>query len=151
MQKVGLGLDYSNLCKGYNTVYLDRDNDDRETIACMDTVMKWFKVFLSEFLERFESEVYRMNQASAVGLGEIVQRRFFFYSLEKEMILQTFILQQEDYLYDSWNEWLEAGQNTLLIKNDDEGEGVYFYCEKDSEIHRWLLDRLAGYSLDEIL
>ncbi|CAA6804297.1 MAG: Unknown protein [uncultured Sulfurovum sp.] len=150
MKKIGLGLDYNNICKDYNTVYLDRDNNDRETVKCMKSVMDWFNKLLSELMQTFNYNIYRMNQNTALELKEIVQKRFFFYSLEKEMILQTFILQTEAISFDSPAHWAKNTENTLLIKNDDEGEGVYFYFNEDSEVHKWLLEKLREHSLDEV-
>ncbi|CAA6815735.1 MAG: Unknown protein [uncultured Sulfurovum sp.] len=150
MQKIGLGLDYNNICKDYNTVYLDRDNNDRETVQCMKKVMDWFNKFLSELMQTFDYDIYRMNQNVALGLKELVQKRFFFYSLEKEMILQTFILQAEATTFDSPEHWRKSTENTLLIKNDDEGEGVSFYFNENSEVHLWLQEKLKDYSLDPV-
>lgn len=150
MKTIGLGLDYSNICKDYNTVYLDRDNDDPETTACMRKVLKWFDAFLSKLLENFEYNIYRMNQDTPVDLGEIVKKRFFFYSLEKEIIAQTFILQRKDVAYSSLSDWAQNSEDSLLIQNDDEGEGVYFYFNENSKVHDWLIEKLIDYSLDEV-
>ncbi|MDQ7060323.1 MAG: hypothetical protein Q9M43_04060 [Sulfurimonas sp.] len=35
MKKIGLIVDYSNICTDYNTAYLDRDNLDPDTSKCM--------------------------------------------------------------------------------------------------------------------
>ncbi|CAA6825250.1 MAG: Unknown protein [uncultured Sulfurovum sp.] len=150
MQKIGLGLDYNNICKDYNTVYLDRDNNDRETVKCMKSVMDWFNKFLSELMQTFDYGIYRMNQNVALELKEIVQKRFFFYSLEKEMIAQTFILQAEAKTFDSLAHWSKSRENTLLIKNDDEGEGIYFYFNENAEVHTWIEDKLKDYTLDSV-
>ncbi|HIQ28513.1 MAG TPA: hypothetical protein EYH42_08450 [Sulfurovum sp.] len=147
---IGLGLDYSNICKDYNTVYLDRDNDDPETTACMRKVLKWFDTFLSELLESFEYKIYRMNQDTPVDLKEIVKKRFFFYSLEKEIIAQTFILQKQGIAYSSLGDWSQDSEDSLVIQNDDEGEGVYFYCRENSKIHHWLIAKMSDCSLDEV-
>jgi hypothetical protein len=150
MKKIGLGLDYNNICKDYNTVYLDRDNNDMATTQCMKNVMDWFNSFLPELMQKFDYKLYRMNQDTVVPLKEIVKKRFFFYSLEKEIITQTFVLQQEAIAYSSLSEWSVKSENSLLIQNDDEGEGVYFYFLENSEVHKWLLEKLSDFSLDEI-
>ena len=150
MKKIGLGLDFSNICRDYNTAFLDRDNDDPATVACMRKVLKWFDVFLTDLQGHFEYKMYRMNQNDSLALKEIVQNRFFFYSLEKEMIMQTFVMQKEAVTYNGLEHWSKNAQDSLLIQNDDEGEGVYFYVEKDSDIHMWLLKKLDDCSLDEI-
>jgi hypothetical protein len=80
----------------------------------------------------------------------MVKKRFFFYSLEKEILAQTFVLQKESMKYNSLSEWAKEGQNSLLIQNDDEGEGVYFYFIENSEVHKWILAKLSDYSLDEV-
>lgn len=150
MKKIGIGIDYSNICKDYNTVYLDRDNTDKETSICMTKVVDWLKAFLSEILETFEYKIYRMNQNSAVSIDDVAHRRFLFYSLEKAMIAQTFILQSEPVFYDSLTQWSANSQDSLLIQNDDEGEGIFFYFNEDSKIHHWLKNKLKDFSLDEV-
>jgi len=150
MKKIGLGLDYSNICKDYNTVYLDRDNDDPATMKCMRGVLAWFDEFLSEIIEEFGYKTYRLNHKPTVNLSEIVSKRFLFYSLEKEITLQTYILHHEDNTYNTLPQWASESTNSLLIKNDEEGEGIYFYMIENSKIHQWLLNKLNDYSLDEV-
>lgn len=150
MKKIGIGLDYNNICKEYNTVYLDRDNDDPETVNCMKKVLQWLNDFLSEMIESFEYKIYRMNHQTPLKLSEIVNKRFLFYSLEKALTAQTFILEKENIHYTSLTEWSTDSQESLLIQNDDEGEGIFFYVNENSEIHRWLREQLADCSLDEV-
>lgn len=152
MNKIGLGLDFNNICTDYNTVYLDRDNDDPQTIACMKKVLRWLDAFLLEMIEEFEYNIYRMNHKPALKLSEIVSKRFLFYSLEKELTAQTFILGKANIHYNNLSEWETNSKESLLIQNDDEGEGegIYFYVTEDSHIHKWILDKLKDLSLDEI-
>lgn len=150
MNKIGLGLDYNNICKDYNTVYLDRDNNDRETVQCMVKVMDFFKEFFTDFMQTFEYELYRLGQPKPLVLSEIVKKRFFFYSLEKEILAQTFVFQKETMAYNGLSEWSNNGENSLLVQNDDEGEGVVFYFIENSEVHKWLIQKLSDCSWDEI-
>lgn len=150
MKKIGLGLDYNNICKDYNTVYLDRDNDDPATIACMKKILNWLDAFLSDMVKEFEYNIYRMNHKPALKLSEIVSKRFLFYSLEKELTAQTFILEKKNIHYNNLTEWAADSKESLLIQNDDEGEGIYFYVTENSKIHAWLLDTLKDLSLDEV-
>lgn len=150
MKKIGLGLDYNNICKDYNTVYLDRDNNDKETIACMTKVLRWFKPFLSELLDEFGYGIYRLNSDALLGLDDIVQKRFFFYSLEKAITVQSFILQKDPVSYSGLTQWAENSEDSLLIQNDEEGEGVYFYFDEGSKVHQWLVEKLKDLSLDEV-
>jgi len=152
MNKIGLGLDFNNICTDYNTIYLDRDNDDPATVGCMKKVLRWFDAFLSELIEEFDYKIYRMHHKPALKLSEIVSKRFFFYSLEKELTSQTFILDTENRHYTSIGEWAEKSTESLVIQNDEdgEGEGVFFYVTENSKIHLWLLERLKDMSIDEI-
>lgn len=150
MNKIGLGIDYSNICKDYNTVYLDRDNDDPETVACMKKILGWFDELLSEMLESFTYDIYRMNHKPSLNPAELVSKRFLFYSLEKALTAQTFILEKENSHYKNLAEWAEKSHESLLIQNDDEGEGIYFYMTENSKIHHWLIDKLKDFSLDEV-
>ncbi len=150
MSKIGLGLDFSNICKDYNTVYLDRDNDDPATIGCMKKALQWFDTFFSQLQESFDYKLYRMNQDTAVELSEMVKKRFFFYSLEKEILAQTFIMQKKGIAYSTLADWGEHAKDSLMIQNDEEGEGIYFYMEKNSDIHKWIVDELSHCTLDEV-
>lgn len=150
MKKIGLGLDYNNICTDYNTVYLDRDNTDPDTIVCMKKVMKWFDPLLTEFMETFGYNIYRMNQDIPLELSEIVKKRFFFYSLEKEIIAQTFLFQKEPIVYSGLNDWSQQSEDSLLLQNDDEGEGVTFYFNENSKVHTWLVEKLSDCSVDEV-
>jgi hypothetical protein len=149
-KKIGIGIDFSNICKDYNTVYLDRDNDDPETIACMKRVLQWYNAFFLELLEYFDYKIYRMNQDSSIELSEIVNKRFFFYSLEKEILAQTFVMQKEDIAYNGVNNWGKNATDSLMIQNDEEGEAIYFYMEENSDIHRWIINKLSNFTLDKL-
>ena len=150
MKKIGIGIDYSNICKDYNTVYLDRDNDDRPTLQCMKKIMDWISTFLSELQETFNYNIYRTTDNTPLKIEEIARKRFLFYSLEKEMLLQSFILQNEHTTYNTLGEWGKDTQESLLIKNDEEGEGLYFYCNENSKLHHWILEKLPEFSLEDV-
>jgi len=151
MKKIGLGLDYSNICKDYNTVYLDRDNDDPATMKCMRNVLAWLEALLGEITDTFDYKAYRLNHQPPVELSQIASKRFLFYSLEKEITLQSYILHNEPHHYTTLPGWEALSENSLLIKNDEEGEGLLFYFEENSKIHLWMVERLKTYSLDEIV
>ena len=150
MKKIGIWIDFGNICDDYNTVYLDRDNTDRETFACMTKVMQWFNAFVTELSTTFESGIYRMDHDALLGLSEMVRKRFFFYSLEKEIIAQTFILRSDTLKYTSLNEWAKGNDDSLVLQNDEGGEGISLYFTKDSKMHTWIKDRLKDFSWDEI-
>ncbi len=150
MKKIGLSLDFNNICKEYNTVYLDRDNTDRETMQCMRQVMEWFSPFMLELMQHFDFKLYRFDNSSSLALSEMVRKRFFFYSLEKEIIAQTFILQKSFTAYESLKAWGESDDESLIIQNDAEGGAVYFYCNENGAIHHWLKERLKEFSIDEV-
>jgi len=112
--------------------------------------MDFFKEFFTDFMQTFEYELYRLGQPKPLVLSEIVKKRFFFYSLEKEILAQTFVFQKETMAYNGLSEWSNNGENSLLVQNDDEGEGVVFYFIENSEVHKWLIQKLSDCSLDEI-
>ena len=150
METIGIGIDYSNICKDYNTAYLDRDNKDPATVQCMRKILAWLDELLGEVIEKFDFKVYRPNNKPEVPLNELVSKRFLFYSLGKEITLQTYILHNENTYYATLPQWADESKESLLIQNVDEGEGIHFFMPKDSKIHQWLLERLKGFSLDEI-
>jgi hypothetical protein len=149
MKKIGFNIDYGNICKDYNTVYLDRDNSDPATTACMRKVLSWVERLLSEMITTFDYKISRTNHEPTLKLSEIVSKRFLFYSLEKAVTVQSFILQTEDTYHDSLSQWAKNPNNILLIKNDEEGEGLFFYFNENSKVHQWLVNEL-GEMVDEV-
>jgi len=149
MKKVGIGVDYSNICKDYNTVYLDRDNTDPATAKCMKQVLAWSKKFISELLEHFEYKVHNLSSNVPVDVEDIASKRFLFYSLEKEIMLQNYTMQKEYAEYTSLAAWEEA-KETILIKNDADGGGVFFFVDEGSKEQTWINEKLKDFSLDEV-
>ena len=150
MKKVGIEIDYSNICKDYNTVYLDRDNTDPATSKCMKQVLSWSHTLLSELLEAFECELHNLTSASKVVIDDVASKRFLFYSLEKEITLQSYVIHNEFVQYESLSDWESQSNGSLLIQNDEDGGSIYFYYEEGSKFSGWLKDKLKDFSLDEV-
>ena len=150
MQKAGIGIDYSNICKDYNTAYLDRDNKDPHTSKCMKAVVAFTKELLSEFLANFGYEIYKLHTDVPVKIDEVASNRFLFYSLEKAITLQSYVMQKEFKAYDSLSAWENESKEGLLIQNDEDGEGIYLYVNENSKEYQWLTEKLKGISLDEV-
>lgn len=150
MKKIGIGIDYSNICKNYNTAYLDRDNKDPETSKCMKAVVAWTHEFLSELCGEFGYGVYTLNAATSVKIDEVASNRFLFFSLEKGITLQSYVVQKEHGACDTATQWAKENRDGLLIQNDEDGEGVYLYFEENSELHRWITGKLESFTLDEV-
>lgn len=150
MAKIGIGIDYSNICKDYNTSYLDRDNTDPATKKCMKQVLTWTQAFLTELLEHFGYNMYHLHSANSVKLEEIASKRFLFYSLEKEITLQSYVLQKEYVEYNSLAHWQTQSNESILISNDEDGEGVYFYLNENSNEYKWITNKLNNFVLDEV-
>lgn len=150
MKKIGFGVDYSNICKDYNTVYLDRDNKDPATTKCMNAVLAWTKEFVTELSKSFDYKIYNFNSFSLVTIDDIASKRFLFYSLEKEITLQNYLMQKENFEYDSLTAWELKNDDSVLIKNDADGGGIYFFFTENSTVHQWLMDKLNAFSIDEV-
>jgi len=150
MKKIGIGIDYSNICKDYNTSYLDRDNTDPATKKCMKQVLSWTNGFLSELLEHFGYKLHNLSSDTPLKLDDVASKRFLFYSLEKEIMLQSYVLQKEYVEYESLAAWELEGKDSVLIKNDEDGGAVYFFANEDSGVHQWIRDKLQNFSLDEV-
>lgn len=151
MKKIGIGIDYSNICKDYNTVYLDRDNTDPATKKCMKKVLLWTKGFMSEFLEHFDMKLHNLSSDTLVTIEDIASKRFLFYSLEKEITLQSYVIHKEYVEYESLSAWEEDDNQSILIKNDEDGGAIYFFFNPSSTVHAWISDRLKDFSLDDVL
>ncbi|HQS65996.1 MAG TPA: hypothetical protein PLM93_02270 [Sulfuricurvum sp.] len=150
MNKIGIGVDYSNICKDYNTSYLDRDNKDPATSKCMKQVLEWTQEFLSELIKNFDFKMYQLHSEIPLKIDDIASKRFLFYSLEKEIMLQDYVLQKEYVQYDNSTAWAEQNNDSVLIQNDEDGSGLYFFMEANSSMHQWMLNKLQRFSLDEI-
>jgi len=150
MKKIGIGIDYSNICKDYNTSYLDRDNTDPATKKCMKQVLVWTQDFLSELLENFGYKMHHLHSATPVKIDDIASKRFLFYSLEKEITLQSYVIQKEYVEYESLAAWELDTNDSILIQNDEDGEGVYLYINENSKEHQWIADKLKNFSLEDV-
>lgn len=150
MKKIGIGIDYSNICKDYNTSYLDRDNTDPATSKCMKAVLAWSKEFLSELAESFEYKTYNFNSFALATIDDIASKRFLFYSLEKEITLQNYLMTKNKFQYDSLAAWELENDDSILIKNDADGGGIYFFFTENSSVHQWIINKLSDFSLDEV-
>ena len=150
MAIIGLGVDYSNISKDYNTSYLDRDNKDPKTMRCMKSVVAW----VSELLEALESEfslnTHYLSDNAKVSIDTIAANRFLFYSLEKEITLQSFVLRNEFNAFEGLAAWEANAENSILVQNDEDGEGIYFFMTKDSSLHTWMQERLSNFSVDDV-
>jgi hypothetical protein len=151
MAKIGIGIDYSNICKDYNTVYLDRDNSDPQTVKCMKKVLKWSRDFLSELFAEFSYSPYYLSSQTEVNIDDIASKRFLFYSLEKEITLQSYVIQKEYVEYHSLSDWELKNSEGLLIQNDENGGAVYLFLDENSQVHQWIIDKLKDFSLDEVI
>jgi len=150
MNITGIGIDYSNICKEYNTSYLDRDNKDGATTRCMQQVLEWTRGFFSELAEHFGFEPHLLNDDVPVSMGEIASKRFLFYSLEKAITLQSFVMQKASKAYDSPAAWAAEGEQGVLIRNDEDGEGIYLYLAEGSAIQHWIMEKLKDFTLDDV-
>lgn len=150
MNIIGIGIDYSNICKDYNTSYLDRDNTDPATSKCMKQVLLWTKKFVAEFLENFDYQVHNFSSNTPAKIEDIASKRFLFYSLEKEIMLQSYVIDNKYIEYGSQAAWELENNDSILIKNDEDGGSVYFFVNENSEAHQWLLENLKDFSIDEV-
>ncbi|HFS85095.1 MAG TPA: hypothetical protein ENK72_00550 [Epsilonproteobacteria bacterium] len=150
MKKIGIGIDYSNICKNYNTAYLDRDNTDPETKRCMKQVLAWSHTFLTDFVATFGYNIYHLSSDEPLRIEDVSAKRFHFYSLEKDITLQNFVIQKSFAPYANAVAWVEASENGIMISNDEDGEGVYLYCTESSDEHQWIVENLKAFTLDEV-
>lgn len=150
MNIIGISIDYNNICKDYNTEYLDRDNNDPATSKCMKEVLNWTNDFLSELLEYFELKVHNLSSSSLISIKDIASKRFLFYSLEKEITLQSYVLHKEYTYYDNLTSWKLQNNDSVLVKNDEDGGAIYFFFNEDSPVYQWITNKLKEFSLDKI-
>lgn len=150
MKVIGIGIDYSNICKDYNTAYLDRDNTDPATKKCMKQVLTWADDFLSELLKKFDYKFHNLSSSTLVSVDKVAAKRFLFYSLEKEITLQSYVIDKEYREYEGLADWELNKQNSLLIKNDEDGGAIYIFLDDESQEKEWIYDKLQNFSLDEV-
>lgn len=150
MKKIGLGVDYSNICKNYNTAYLDRDNKDPATAKCMKSVVAWMEGILGASKAQFSYDLFKLSNDVTVPMDEVASNRFLFYSLEKEIMLQSYVLAPQYTHFDNATDWVNKADEGFLIQNDEDGEGVYFYFNEGSIEEAWLKEQLEAFSLEEM-
>ena len=150
MKKIGIGIDYSNICKDYNTSYLDRDNTDPATSKCMKQVLTWTNKFISELLESYEGKLHNLSSSSPITIENVASKRFLFYSLEKEITLQSYVIQKEYVEYESLSAWELDTNDSILVQNDEDGGAIYFYFNENSSVLEWIKNKLENFSLDEV-
>jgi hypothetical protein len=138
MNKTVLSIDFSDICKDYNTVYLDRDNPDRETTRCMRKVMEWTRELLTGLADTFGYTLYHLNAPQSAEIDDVAAKRFLFYSLEKGITVQCFTLDGAPRAYASVAAWEAANDTGVLIRNDEDGETLFLHVTEGSEPHRWL-------------
>ena len=148
--KIGISVDYSNICKDYNTSYLDRDNLDPATKKCMKQVLLWSSEFLAELLEHFKFDLHNLSSQTPVKLSDVSSKRFLFYSLEKEITLQSYVLHNEYTQYDSLAAWESDDKDSIMIQNDEDGGCVYFFFNEGSKVGNWIRESLKDFSLDDV-
>lgn len=150
MGLVGIGIDYSNICKDYNTAYLDRDNTDPATNKCMKQVLTWTESFLSDLLKEFSYQLHNLNSSIPLKVSDVASKRFLFYSLEKEITLQSYVIDSVYNEYDGLAHWEQSRGKSILIKNDEDGGAIYLYLNSDSKELAWIQKRLQEFTLDEV-
>lgn len=150
MKKISIEIDYGNICLDYNTTYLDRDNTDPDTKKCMKKVMLWTKDFIATLVDNFEYKMYNLASNAPVKVDDVASKRFLFYSLEKEITLQSYVIQKEKVEYNLLNTWASQSKEGILIKNDDEGGCITVYLNEDSDVHTWIKTKLEGFPFDSI-
>lgn len=151
MKKIGIGIDYSNICKDYNTSYLDRDNTDPATKKCMKQVLTWSHGFLSELLEHFDYKIHHVSSSVPVKVDDVSSKRFLFYSLEKEIMLQSYTISKEYVEYESLAAWEADERDTILIQNEEDGGSVILFVNENSKEYEWIMENLKEFSLDEVV
>ena len=149
MKKIGIEISYSDICKDYNTSYLDRDNLDPATKKCMKEVLGFAKDFLSKLLENFEYKLHHLSSDTPVKLEDVAAKRFLFYSLEKEITLQSFVAQKEYAEYASLSAWEADTSDNILIQNDEDGGCIYIYFDEASAVKEWVTTYLSDFTLEE--
>ncbi len=150
MKITGIGIDYSNICKDYNTAYLDRDNLDPATKKCMKQVLTWSNGFLTDLLEHFGYKLHNLSSSTPVKVDDVSSKRFLFYSLEKEITLQSFVAHKEYTYYEGLLAWEEENNGSILIKNDEDGGAIYFFLNEESPAFSWIKEQLKNFTLDEV-
>lgn len=116
----------------------------------MKSVLTWSKNFLSELLDTFEYKLHNLSSSSPVKVDDVAAKRFLFYSLEKEITLQSYVIAKEYVEYESLAAWQDDNHGSILIRNDEDGGEVSIFVDENSKEHQWILEYLKEFSLDEV-
>ena len=138
MEKVCFEINFANICKDYNTAYLDRDNKDPDTMKCMQNVRNYVRELLNSILQEFGFKIYNLNSCFETSIDELASNRFLFYSLEKEITLQSFLIDLKCKPYSTLEDWIKCSNSGIVIKNDEDGGLIYLYVIKNSKEYEFL-------------
>ncbi|MEA3371775.1 MAG: hypothetical protein U9Q40_10585 [Campylobacterota bacterium] len=116
----------------------------------MKQVLTWANGFLTELVEAFGYSLHNLSSATSVAVGDVASKRFLFYSLEKEITLQSYVIDREYREYEGLADWEENNNDSLLIKNDEDGGAIYLFLNQESKEYQWIKDKLKDFSLDEV-
>ena len=143
-------IDYALLCPDFNTTYLDRDNTDPKTVACMHAIIDFFDELLDELKSCFDLSLYRVGHNEPQPNSALCTNRFLFYSLEKEITKQNFLLSKPFQPIDGIDDFFEKGIEGVFVTNDKMGEATYLYVDDSNKIGRWLLERLEQFDREAL-
>ena len=65
-------------------------------------------------------------------------------------MLQDYVLQKEYVQYDNSTAWALANSDSVLIQNDEDGSGLYFFMDENTSVHQWITNKLQHFFLDEV-
>ena len=116
----------------------------------MKQVLSWTKEFLSDLLESYEGQLHNLSSSTPVTIDDVASKRFLFYSLEKEITLQSYVIQKEYVEYESLAAWESDNNDSILVQNDEDGGCIYVYFNENSSVLDWIKNKLENFSLDEV-
>lgn len=116
----------------------------------MRQVLAWTEGFVGALLEAFDYKIFNLSSDVKVDIDDVASKRFLFYSLEKEITLQSYVFNKEYKKYEGAASWEMDETGGVLVQNDPDGGCLTFYTSLNAAELIWMREQLKEFSLDEV-
>lgn len=136
-------IDFSkNFCNETTVIYREDTNSKTET--CKNNIIIFFKELLQNLQQKFNIEIFHIDSKEKIIDFFETAETFLFYSAENALEYQELLCTSFENKLDinSIDDIYLHDSNSLVISNDWDGDGLYFYINPDSDIYLWFLENL---------
>jgi hypothetical protein len=146
----GMYLKYSHVHLN-NKLYIYREHikTEADTMKSANAITKWVEDLCRQFENEHKYKVYSCGIQATVSFEELVRDDFLFYSIDDAQEYKEYLIAESGTIaknYSDLNDWSAKNGNGIIISNDADGIGLYFYFN-DSAVpcDWWLMHYLSRY------